>query len=114
MRKVLMVLAIVLIASPCFAWQLDWEPVPTAEGYRVSWHHVDFPDQIQTNDVTVTTMDLENIGLVEGTRYEFFVHAFAGDPHSYSGSSDHLRWTYPRPAAIIEYMQPPQNPVINP
>ena len=115
MKRLLVVLAIVLMASPCFAWELSWDVADGAEGYRVSYavSPMDENTVPLTADVgTELVKSLDNMGLVEGTRYEIFVQAYEGT--SFSGHSDHLRWTYPAPPAIIEYQEPPQNPVINP
>ena len=115
MKKLLITIALVLLATPCFAWTLSWEAATGAEGYRVTYapSPIVDGDTVNVQDVgTALTLDLDSIGLTIGTRYEMFVQAYKGT--SFSGHSDHLRWTYPAPPAIIEYQAPPQNPVINP
>jgi len=120
MKKLLLVIAIVLMASPCFAWTLSWDVATGADGYRVTWAPSPMVDGDPANQVdvgTALTFDLDSSGMLVGTRYEMFIQAYkntTGGGIAYSGHSDHLRWTYPTPPAIIEYQAPPQNPVIVP
>ena len=120
MKKLLITIAIVLMASNCFAWTLSWDAATGADGYRVTYSPSPIVDgdTVNVQDVgTALTLDLDSLSLTVGTRYEMFVQAFAntdGGGVAWSGHSDHLRWTYPAPPAIIEYQAPPQNPVINP
>jgi len=114
MKKLLITIAIVLMASNCFAWTLTWVDDPMAEGYSVSYKALSDTDYTTVDVGDNNVVDFAPLSLVVGTRYEFYVQAYKGEPKSYSGHSDHLRWTYPADPIIIEYMAPPQNPVINP
>ena len=111
MKKLLIAIAIVLLASPCFAWTLSWDAATGADGYRVSY----FPAGTTpptTIDTTATSVDLDTLGLSTGVRYEFYVQGSKSG--SLSGESDHIRWTYPIPPTTIEMMGQPVNIVINP
>jgi hypothetical protein len=110
--KKLIIIAILLFASTSFAWELRWDAVTGATGYRVSYR-----------PVTSTVPGLEDVGnvtkwtipttLTPGTRYEFWVQAYVGTTNkSYSGDSDHIRWTYPLPVQTIELPAAPQRLVI--
>lgn len=124
MKKLLLVIAIVVLAgcmpNSAEAWTLLWQPATGADGYRVTYA----PSPINTGDLvneldvgTALSTSLDDKGFIIGNRYEMYIQAYAntdGGGIAYSGHSDHLRWTYPAPPAIIEYQEPPQNPQIVP
>ena len=122
LQSILITIALVLLATPCFAWTLSWEAVSNADGYRVSYGEM--PDPTTAPPVfadadtgTNLLFNLDSAGFTVGTRYEMYIQAYAntdGGGIAYTGHSTHLRWTYPSPPGMIEYMAPPQNPVINP
>ena len=120
MKKLLITIAIVLMTSPCFAWTLSWDAADGADGYQVTYAPSPIGDGDLVNILDVGTSlntSLEDKGFAIGNRYEMYIQAYKntdGDGMAFSGHSDHLRWTYPAPPAIIEYQAPPQNPVINP
>jgi hypothetical protein len=62
----------------------------------------------------MTIHDLDSMGLVEGTRYEFYIQGYVGNPRSISGESDHIRWTYPSAVIVIETMESPKAVYIMP
>jgi len=113
MKRLLIVIAIVLIPSLCSAWTLSWTPMPEADGYRVSYGTVSNTSSVI--DVgNNAQLDLSTISLSKGTRYEFYVQAYKGSPKSYGGESDHIRWTYPQDPLVIEMLGQPVNIVIQP
>lgn len=121
MKKLLiataLILAVLVGCKSADAWTLSWEAVTYADGYRVSYKPLAATDYIGVDVGANISIDLDALSLVVGTRYEMFVQAFAnttGGGIAWSGESDHLRWTYPSPPSIIEYMPAPQKPVINP
>lgn len=113
MKKLFIVLFILLFASTVMAWDISWDAVPNAEGYLVSYNDLATPLFIMVDDVgSATNRSLDDLGLIEGTRYEFWVNAYASG--STSGDSDHVRWTYPRPPLVIETLGAPVSIIINP
>lgn len=96
------------------AWQLSWDAVPEAEGYRVSYKQLVDTDYVSVDTGTNNSLNLDSLSLAEGTRYEFYVQGYAGTPQSFSGESNHIRWTYPSPPIIVEMMGAPVNIVITP
>jgi hypothetical protein len=114
MKKTLIALALVFAATTSHAWQLKWDATTGAAGYRVSYKTLAATTYTQVDVGNVTTFNLDNINLVQGQRYELFVQGYAGTPKSYSGESDHLRWTYPATPIIVEMMGQPVNIVIQP
>lgn len=113
MKKLAIVLFVLLFASTAGAWNVNWDAAPNAEGYLMSYSSVSSPSYITTLDIgSALTCNLDNLGLVEGTRYEFWINAYASG--STGGDSDHIRWTYPQEPIVIEMMGNPVNIVIKP
>jgi len=101
MKKLFLILAMVFCASCVSAYTISWDAVSGAGGYQLYWSEIGGTVN-ELDTMQNTEVDLDAIGLVKGTRYEFYVRLYVGDPRSYSGESDHLRWTYPADPAIIE------------
>lgn len=114
MKKLLFVLAVMIFAVPAFAgFNLEWQAASGASGYRVSYKPLSATTYVQV-DVTNAISWPIPATLVKGTRYEFFVQAYTGTTtKSYSGDSDHLRWTYPLDPTVIELPAAPSSLVIN-
>ena len=102
MKKLFVILAIILCASYASAWTIHWDALPDADGYQLSYGLVTDQVYIKLDMHSLTMQDLDSLNLVKGERYEFYIQAYVGDPKSYSGESDHLRWTYPSDPKIIE------------
>jgi len=100
-KKLILILAIIFCASYVSAYTISWDAVPEAEGYQLYWSEIGGSVN-ELDTMQNTSVDLDAIGLIRGTRYEFYVRLYVGDPRSYSGESDHLRWTYPEEPRIIE------------
>jgi hypothetical protein len=111
--KKLIVFAILLFASTAMAadWKLGWIASTGATGYEVSYKPLT-ATVWSANDVGNVTSWTMPTTLVKGTRYEFFVRAYAGNPKSYSGDSDHIRWTYPADPVTVEMPAPPSSLII--
>ena len=101
---------VTLIPLSCFAWTLSWDALPSAESYNVEYSVSPLTNPTVDN-VTVTSYDIDALGLTPGTRYEFVVKACQGSPPQCFGESDHLRWTMPDDPVIVE--MPPEQKVIN-
>ena len=117
MKKLLIAIAIVLLASPCFAWTLSWDAATGADGYKVYYKPIPDTAYLEVDTGTTTSADLDALGLAEGVRYEIYVQAYAnttGGGVAYSGDSDHLRWTYPSTPIVVDMLGQPVNIVINP
>ena len=108
MKKLLLIIAILSIALPCTAadWSLKWDAVTGDAGYEVSYKTL-AASTYTVSDVANVTSWIIPATFIKGTRYEFYVRTYAGTPKSYSGDSDHIRWTYPATPAVIEM---PANP----
>jgi hypothetical protein len=106
--KRLLIIALLLIAVPAGAadWTLSWNASTGAAGYEVSYKPL-AASTYTVADVATATSWVLPVTLVKGTRYEFFVRAYTAAPKSYSGDSDHLRFTYPKDPLVIEM---PANP----
>ena len=102
MKKLFATVLIILFPIIVSAWTISWDSLSGADGYQLSYGLV--TDQVYTNlDMgSQTSQDLDALGLTKGERYEFYVQVYTGDPKSYSGESDHIRWTYPIDPQIIE------------
>ena len=111
MKKLLITIAIVLLASPCFAWTLAWQPVTGVDGYAVYYKSLAATTYNSMDVGTITLQSLDSIGLIPGTRYEFYVRAYVGTPPSYGGDSDHIRWTFPSEPIVVE--MPAEERVLN-
>ena len=117
MKKLILclALAVILIASPAFAWKIQWQVTGPSDGVVMTYHPVSDPAQAAVVDAgTATQVDLDTLSLTVGTRYEFFLQAYTGTPRSFSGESDHIRWTYPTATVIIEMSGAPVNIIIIP
>jgi hypothetical protein len=114
MKKLLGIIFILslLFVGQVYAASLQWTASTGAAGYQVSYKTL--------AATTYTVVDVGNVvqwtiptTLVKGTRYEFFVNVYAGTPKSYSGDSDHIRWTMPRDPVIIELPEGPNTIILN-
>ncbi len=89
------------------AWELSWNASdgdPT--GYNVFYCLLQTPDDVIKTDVgDVMVFELDDIGLLSETRYEFWVTAY--NVSGESSESDHLRWTYPKDPIVIETLGAP-------
>ena len=101
MKKLSLVTLMLLIPTLAIAWTIAWDYSDNADGYVLYWGEVGgvFKDIDVGN---VNSHDLDSLGLNKGTRYEFYLQAYTGDPKSFSGESDHPRWTMPHDPKIIE------------
>ena len=104
MKKLLITIALVLLATPCFAWTLQWNAVSDADGYRVTYNVLNDTNLVTIDTTTGTSVDLDALGLVAGTRYEFHVQCYVNNPPpvSYGCDSDYIRWTYPSEPIYVE------------
>ena len=102
MKKLFLILAMVFCASCVSAYTISWDAVDGADGYVLYYAPVDNWTLTELDTLQNTEVDLDALNLQKGTRYEFYVRLYVGDPKSYSGESDHLRWTYPEDPKIIE------------
>lgn len=114
MKKLLCVLAVLAFAVPAFAgFNLEWQAAAGATGYRVSYKTLAATTYTQVDAGNVVSWPIPTT-LVKGTRYEFYVQAYTGTTtKSYSGDSDHLRWTYPADPTVIELPAAPSSLIIN-
>ena len=112
MKKLIIFLAIMLIAAPAFCATLSWDASIGAESYEVRYRAVGASNWLPQPPVTVTTFDIDTLPLVPGTRYEFQVFAMAAG--SYSGPSDILRWTLEQPPIIVEIFESVKQFILNP
>jgi hypothetical protein len=108
MKRHLLIIALLLLVLPCAAadWTLSWTASTGAAGYEVSYK-TQAANTYTVADVATATSWVLPVTLVKGTRYEFFVRAYTAAPKSYSGESDHLRFTYPKDPITVEM---PANP----
>ena len=108
MKSLLLVLlmSLVLIVS-VDAWELSWDASDgDPDGYNVFYCTVETSEDITETDVGhVLVFELDNLGLLTATRYEFWVTAYNATGES--SDSDHLRWTYPKDPIIIETLGAP-------
>jgi hypothetical protein len=112
--KKLIILAIVFCASLSYGWDLTWDAIPNADGVVVYYKELSDATYQQMDVGNVTACTLDTMGLTQGVRYEFYLQAYSGDPRSYSGESDHIRWTYPSDPIVIEMLGRPVQITINP
>jgi hypothetical protein len=112
--KKLLIIALLLIAVPSGAadWTLQWNSSTGAAGYEVSYKTL-AANTYTVADVATATSWVLPATLVKGTRYEFFVRAYTAAPKSYSGDSDHVRWTYPRDPLIVELPEQTGTVILN-
>ena len=117
MKKLLSILFVLLVgtlwSSFAIGWTLNWDASSGATGYRVSYKTLAATIYTQVDAGNVIQWTIPST-LVKGTRYEFFVQAYAGTTaKSYSGDSDHIRWTYPNDPIVIELPAPASSIIIN-
>lgn len=118
MKKLLTILAVCLVgllwSSFAIGWTLNWTASSGAAGYQVSYKILAASTYTQVDAGNVVQWTIPST-LIKGTRYEFFIQAYVGTPRSYSGDSDHIRWTFPTDPVIIEvpYQSPPTQIIIN-
>jgi hypothetical protein len=112
--KKLLIIALLLIAVPAGAadWTLSWTASTGAAGYEVSYKTLAATTYTVADVATATSWVLP-VTLVKGTRYEFYVRAYTAAPKSYSGDSDHIRFTYPRDPLIIELPEQTGTVILN-
>ena len=108
--KKFIVLAILLSAVTAQAWTISWNPVAGVDGYTLYWKPLSATVFAVPDVGTSTTFDMEPLGLIDGTRYEFYVVAHSQG--STSAESDHIRWTKPADPVIVELPDSPQRLVI--
>ena len=114
MKKLIVIVAILAMATAANAWTIAWDPDPAREGIVLYWKALADTGYVSLDIGDVNSYDLAPLPLVVGTRYEFYVDAYAGDPRSFSGSSDIIRWTFPRPPIVIEMLGQPTQITIMP
>ncbi|MCK5018172.1 MAG: hypothetical protein KAS32_14040 [Candidatus Peribacteraceae bacterium] len=101
MKKLFLTLFILLaFVGTAGAWDLNWTASTGAGGYMLYHKTLAATEYTETDVGNILTYDLDAMSLVQGTRYEFFLRAYVSG--SYSGDSDHLRWTYPVDPIIID------------
>jgi hypothetical protein len=111
MKKLIVLSALLLISTTAFASQLLWSASVGATGYEVSYKPLAATEWVIVDIGNVTAWTTPAT-LVKGTRYEFFIRAYAGNPKSYSGDSDHIRWTVPTDPVIVEIPPAPSSIII--
>ena len=111
MKKLIVVLAIVFMATTANAWTLNWDAASGADGYSVYWKSLAAVSYTEIDVGTALQYDLAPLNLVNGTRYEFYVvsHSQGSD----SAESDHIRWTLPEDPVIVEIPEAPKQLIIN-
>jgi hypothetical protein len=111
MKRIFTIAIVLLFASTAMAWELQWDASTGAAGYEVAYKTLvaTTPTKVDVGNVTKWAVPDT---LTKGTRYEFWVRAYAGNPKSFSGDSDHLRWTYPLDVQTIEIPAAPGRLVI--
>lgn len=115
MGKILIVIAIMLslfLTASADAWTLNWDTQTGVDGFTLYYNTVENGETSEIDVGDVNSYDLDSLGLIKGTRYEFWLTAYNATGHS--AESDHLRWTYPKDPIIIETMGAPVNILIRP
>lgn len=116
MKLLKVLIAFILLATSAMAsdWTLVWDASTGATGYEVSYKPVAATVYAVIDTGAATQLAMPAV-LTKGTRYEFFVRAYTGTgaTKSYSGESDHLRWTYPKDPIVVEMPAQPQQIIIN-
>ena len=111
MKKLLITIAIVLLATPCFAQTISWNALTGAEGYAVYFKPISNTTFTEVDVGNVTTVNLGDIGCAVGIRYEIYARAYLNTPPTYYGESDHFIWTYPSvPATVV--LQPDEKIIL--
>lgn len=106
-----MALSLFLVVSANAA-HLSWDAQIDADGF-ILYHCI--VDDTTVNELTLENIniyDLENLGLTEGVRYEFFLKAY--NEAGISGESNHIQWMCPFDPIIIKMLGAPVNIMINP
>lgn len=113
---VLTLFMLITMTVTAIAYTLSWTASENAietTGYRVYYCQVDSTDIEMIDRGTALNLDLDNIELLIGTRYEFWCTAY--NDSAESPESDHIRWTMPpSEPVIIEMAGAPVQIIINP
>ena len=109
-KKLFIILVILGFAFTANAWTLSWDAVTGVDGYKLYWKSLADTSFVEVDVGNSVAYDLDPLGLVVGTRYEFYL--IAHSQGSTSAESDHIRWTRPVDPIIIELPEPPQRLVI--
>ena len=118
MKRLIIIVAIVTMAFASTAmaagpWKLQWSPEPNKDGAMLFWKAVSDTGFVSLDIGNVDEYDLAPLPLAPDTRYEFYVQFYKGDPKSFSGESDHIRWTFPSPPIVIDMQGRPTQIIIN-
>lgn len=110
MKKLILALTIffcLAFTGVANAWTINWQVIGGGDGVVLFYRALGAPTWTDLDIGNVATYDLDTLGLVAGTRYEFTLQVYVGAPPSYSGNSDIIRWTYPAPPVVIETITAP-------
>jgi len=111
MKKLIIALAILAMATMANAWTLNWTGSTSAEGYYFFWKPLTDTTFTKIDVGPTLGYDFAPLNLVTGTRYEFYVTAYNNGGES--DESDHWRWTMPSPPVIVEIPEAPKQLIIN-
>jgi len=110
MKRVIIVLAILVMAVTANAWTIKWDAVTGVDGYKLYWKDLSATAFAEVDVGTNVEYDLTPLNLAVGIRYEFYLTAHSQG--STSAESDHLRWTVPVNPVVVELPDSPQRLVI--
>ena len=118
MKKLIIIASILAMAFASTAmaadpWKLAWAPEPNKDGVMLFWKAVSDTGFVSLDVGNVDEYELTPLPLVQDTRYEFYVQFYTGDPKSFGGASDTIRWTFPAPPIVIELSGRPTQIIIN-
>lgn len=97
------------------AWTLIWDPSTNATGYKVNYYPTSAPAEIIVKDVGSKTnfnLDAMEVGLINGTEYDFWVTAY--DENTESSPSNTIRWIKVSRPIVIKLLGAPMNIMIEP